>query len=695
MKPDPTPSWPGTQVPQRRPFPRRDFLKLAGGAGALLAVEGAVNVWPLHAESIAQRRNIILFTTDQQRDLQWFPPGWEESNLPGLTRLKNTGVTFTRAYTNTAMCTPARNTLFTGLYPAQHGSKDTLSEGMSQSESEHQLDPTLPNLATVLKAAGYDVVWKGKWHLSKGVDRDDGSHVEDDIARYGMDGWNSPDAGGDAKLKNYAGGYTDHDGRFLDGSTWQDQVGSDIFSQAGGPIDPVNEAESVLAFLREKINNPGGNPFCLVVCLINPHDVLGCPGVPVANGGNGTYLEGGYTSDWVQPTWPPGQNIALPPTVSENLLTNYKPTVQAAFLGICAAALGPVPTNQAKLEYLNFYANLMKLADRNLVKILDLLEGRDSSVDAAKAAELRNNSWMIFTSDHGDMAMCHGGLRQKSFNYYEEVAKVPLVWSNPVDFPVGQVCGELVSHVDFLPTLCSMAGINPKQYPFKGVDYSSLILNPSGPAVQDCLLFTFDDIWSGQDAAGFPNGIAPAPNRVQAVRDKDYKYAYYYDGLGVAAPQEEFYDLRTAGQGGTDTDPSTGLPMEYRNLSAWAENLRQSSNQPALATPDLVNQRKRLESKLKDLVKNKLAPLPKRPAVPPQDFRVELLDWTDESSQPQRALQITWLSRSNTVYQLQSSPDRKTWSNTGDPVPGNNGPMLLSQPVSDSKTFYRLAWSKA
>jgi hypothetical protein len=143
---------------------RRDFLSMVGGSGALMAVQGAVNLWPSAAEAseaMGQRRNIIFFTTDQQQNLRWFPEGWETANLPGLTRLKNKGVSFNRAYTNTAMCTPSRTTLFTGLYPAQHRNFDTLSEGMTQSTEEHQLDPTLPNIGTIFKAAGYDVVWKG------------------------------------------------------------------------------------------------------------------------------------------------------------------------------------------------------------------------------------------------------------------------------------------------------------------------------------------------------------------------------------------------------------------------------------------------------------------------------------------------------------------------------------------------------
>ena len=165
-------------------FRRRDFLKMVGGAAAIMAAEGAVNFWPLQAASTAPQRNVIIFLTDQQRALQWFPTGWAAANLPFQSALAATGVTFNRAYTNTAMCTPARTTLFTGLYPAQHLSADTLSEGNVQSEEEHQLNPTYPNVGSVLTAAGYDVAYIGKYHLSKGIIQENGVNIWDDIERY-------------------------------------------------------------------------------------------------------------------------------------------------------------------------------------------------------------------------------------------------------------------------------------------------------------------------------------------------------------------------------------------------------------------------------------------------------------------------------------------------------------------------------
>lgn len=697
-----------SRAPESLNIDRRQFLKMVGGVSALTATHGLLNFWPNHVraedyeEALANRRNIIIFTTDQQQQLRWFPDGWEEANLPGLTRLRNKGVSFHRAYTNTAMCTPSRTTLFTGLYPAQHRNVDTLSEGMVQSEEEHQLNPSLPNIGTIFKAAGYDVVWKGKWHLSKGVELPDGDYTSDDISRYGMNGWNSPDAGGDAKISNYGGGTVNNDGRYFDGHTWQDPVGdpSDpdyMFTQADGPINAEWEHNSVMAFLRHKIENPGDNPFCLIICLINPHDVLGAPGVPLASGGNGTYIEGGYydrgdgTSPWTEQSGP--LPIQLPPTVDENLLLNHKPHCQPAFLA-ASAGLGPVPTNALKLEYLNFYGNLMKMVDRYLVQMLDLLDGDDPSVDPDNARELRDGSWVIFTSDHGDMAMAHGGMRQKSFQIYEETANVPFVWSNPVDFPTGQDCHELISHIDFLPTLCTLSGIDPELYDLRGVDYSALIENPASGPVQDAILFTFDDIWSGQNAAGNPNGIVPAPNRLRALIEKDYKYVYYFDGLGVADPQEEFYDLRSHAQGGTDTDVSaalgtTGKAIEYTNYSQWAQGERAV---PLVIPPAIVAKRDQMESDLQSAITNDLQPLPEGAAVPPEQFDIKVYNWLDGDDQKQTELQITWMSSSTTQYQVQSSTNLVTWQDLGDPIPGNNGTLWLNQPVSD-KLFYRLAWS--
>ena len=112
--------------------------------------------------------NILLFMTDQQRATMHFPDGWEAEHLPGLTRLKQHGLSFEQAVCNTTMCSPSRATMMTGLFPAQHGVKYCLEANMPADQyPQVEMPVDLINLATVMSAAGYATPYKGKWHCNK------------------------------------------------------------------------------------------------------------------------------------------------------------------------------------------------------------------------------------------------------------------------------------------------------------------------------------------------------------------------------------------------------------------------------------------------------------------------------------------------------------------------------------------------
>src|ERR1700754_1007459 len=73
--------------------------------------------------------NIVVLITDQQRAPRHWPaqPGWLRDRMPNDAELARTGLTFHTAFCNTAMCSPSRSTLFTGLFPAEHGVELTLT----------------------------------------------------------------------------------------------------------------------------------------------------------------------------------------------------------------------------------------------------------------------------------------------------------------------------------------------------------------------------------------------------------------------------------------------------------------------------------------------------------------------------------------------------------------------------------------
>jgi len=126
----------------------------------------------------------------------------------------------------------------------------------------------------------------------------------------------------------------------------------------------------------------------------------------------------------------------------------------------------------------------------------------------AAGAQLLNDTMIIRLWDQGEMGLSHGGLRQKAFVAYEEALRVPMVWSNPQMYPTTQSTTAMVSHVDFLPTLCDLAGVpNWQSQGFMGVSYASIVINPTAPPVPDYVLFTFDGIYAGQDSSPAPSGV--------------------------------------------------------------------------------------------------------------------------------------------------------------------------------------------
>ncbi|HEX3735718.1 MAG TPA: sulfatase-like hydrolase/transferase [Solirubrobacterales bacterium] len=505
-------------------------LLLSQGAGverALAAAKGKGN-------DVAGM-NIILFLTDQERAIQHFPPNWLRKNLPGMRRLRRHGLSFERAFTNACMCSPARSTLMSGYFPAQHGVKYTLEEDMPASEyPQVNLPSELKNLATVMKAAGYTTIYKGKWHCSKPATPEDA--VPADLEKYGFMYWNPPDAGANQTVPEAGGGKVDNDGRFINSTG-------------------AGAEEGALQYLGT--NAAQHQPFFMVISLVNPHDVLFYPG-------------SGFEEDEYDASWLEG-DIHLPETVAEDLST--KPSVQAEFLKIFNLT-GKLKTPKEKRNYLNFYGNLMRSSDNYLVDVLDKLE----------ETGLFDDTLIIRSADHGEMGLTHGGMRQKNFNFYEEATRIPLVYSNPKLFPKPIQTDALVSHVDFLPTLASLAKA-PKsaRADWQGVDYSSLVLHPNpGKSAQDYVVFTYDDFQSGQAHGPYPK----PPNHIVSIREGRWKLAKYHDVENKKRPQWEMYDLKTD-------------PLEKTNL-AFKEYERSEVQE---------KQFQRLKRKLARVEKTRLQPL--------------------------------------------------------------------------------------
>ena len=507
------------------------------------------------------RPNLLLLITDQQRYPQHWPdePGWVRELMPNDSELARTGLSFTHAFCNTCMCTPSRATLFSGQYPAQHGLPLTLTmgdllpdrrnlpfvletagrmglrgevdrqrlmgalaRGIAQrgerGGDEPELRPETQSIAHVLRAAGYHVALKGKWHLTKPVQ---GSWSDADTDRlerdFGFADWDPPDAGENAKADNFGGGLADWDEMYTAG------------------------VEQWLA--RQDLPEP----FCLIVSLINPHDVLGYPA---------QFEKGGYTFDDVREI-----EVPLPPTVDEDL--SSKPNVHGLMRMGQVAYLGRLRNERMQRDYVSFYAYLHRVVDEKIGRVLRALG------DADDPRSLRSRTVIVRCADHGEMGLSHGGLRQKMFNVYEETIRVPLVISSPALFEGPVETGALASLVDVFPTLATLAGADISACDVRGRDLTPIVARHASPgaemlagvapagSVRESIHFTYDDHQAG---TAFKN-VSGQPNRIRAVRDARMKYAVYFDPSGGAAPEYELYDLERD-------------PLEVDNLAHGAPRRR-------------------------------------------------------------------------------------------------------------------------
>src|SRR5579862_5305430 len=218
--------------------------------------------------------NILLIITDQQRFAQHWPEGWVIEHLPSLQRLLRTGLSFNNAFTAACECSPSRAAFLTSTYDNTNGVFHT------SPKVPLPTPPGLPNMGSLMEAAGYEVVWKGKWHAG-------GASGPDSLEPYGFRGWDPPQGGITMDLEWLGGG---------SGET------------------NANDPRYVFDAIEFLENRTSAKPFFLVVSLVNPHDIHV------------------YVQDFVAAGYPetiPDLGIELPGNFADSLAD--KPTIQRVF----------------------------------------------------------------------------------------------------------------------------------------------------------------------------------------------------------------------------------------------------------------------------------------------------------------------------------------------------------------------------
>jgi choline-sulfatase len=495
---------------------RRNVVQVGAGLAALSGLSRVVVAPAVARESISVPKspNIIVLMTDQERHHRHWPEGWTEKNLPSLQRLKRNGLYFRRAYTAACQCSPSRGVMQTGRFsPVNRVTQTFLWPGLPHQDRQ-------ANVASLLKEkAGYEVVWKGKWHLSYAANAAMGNGGEDwgpaDIdameKNWGFSGWNPPDAGNAIQefqgtpfgkfdgLPTLGGARPNNDGRYVSGPDPTDRGQT---AGVGG--------ESVVEFLRRAPKL--GKPFCLFISLVNPHDIGVYPGTWMKPS---AWEQAGYRRDDFAHL-----GIELPDNYVDDLST--KPKIQKLARD-AFDKFSPLDGPQGAKDYVNFYAYLHTVVDKHITTVLDTLE----------ETALINNTIVLRLADHGEGGLSHG-MREKAYTVYEEMTHIPLIVYNPQLYPEPVETDAFYDHRDLLPTILDLAGVTDAGSYGIGSSIVPVMRDPS-QSVRDHTIFSYDDLFFLP--ASVPGG------HIRAIREGDWTYAVYFalDGSGL---EYELYDLK-------------------------------------------------------------------------------------------------------------------------------------------------------
>ena len=362
----------------------------------------------------ADQPNILFIYTDDQA--AWALGSVNpDFHTPNLDRLFAQGAVLANAFVTTPVCSPSR----VGLLTSRYGSEVGITDWINPRGGEHQrkeedlgLDPALPTWVRQLRDAGYATALVGKWHL--------GTQDRFHPSEFGYEQFIGFRAGGNKVESPEL--EVDGEPRVVPGLT------TDVLTDF---------AVDVLRDVADK------EPFLLSLHYRAPH----APWRPVAEADDAPYA---------------GRELTLPNPDVPNLDTERIERIMRE------------------------YAASVTGLDRNVGRLLGVLE----------ELGLAQNTIIVFTSDHGYNIGHHGLLHKGNGgwittdkrdipfhdprvtrpNMFDTSLRVPAVVVWPGKIKAGTAVDEVVTNLDWYPTLLRLAGLEPPaEATIHGRDFSPLL----------------------------------------------------------------------------------------------------------------------------------------------------------------------------------------------------------------------------
>jgi len=455
------------------------------------------------------RPNILLITSDQQH---WQTLGClnPEVKTPNLDRLAAQGTLFERAYCPNPTCTPTRASMITGKYPSQHGA---YSLGTKLSETE-------PTVGDHMQAGGYRTALVGKAHFQPLKENEEFPSLESYPIMQDLEFWrgfHGPFYGFDhvELARNHAD--EAHVGQHY--AIWMEENGLKNWRAYYRPPTGTNRtqrykwtipeqyhydrwiADRSCALMREFKER--GESFLLWSSFFDPHPPYLAP----------EPWDTMYDPEQITvPCMTEGEHEKNPIhfQMTQQQHPDFSDWQEPGGNGMHGFS-SHLHDRRVLAKNIAVYYGMISLMDKYIGQIVDGLD----------ELGLRDNTVIVFTTDHGHFYGQHGLIAKGAF-HYEDMVKIPFLVSWPGRVPEAQRSAAIQNLVDLPQTFLSLCGLDQPD-DMTGVDQK--------------------DVWLGRAASARDHSITenhhqPTTIHVKTYVEERYKLTVYCD-----RPYGELFDL--------------------------------------------------------------------------------------------------------------------------------------------------------
>jgi arylsulfatase A-like enzyme len=248
------------------------------------------------------------------------------------------------------------------------------------------------------------------------------------------------------------------------------------------------------------------------------------------------------------------------------------------YLAYSAPHVGIIPRGDKLMKYFFKYGNSEEKFNPYYAAMIESLdEGVGKVIEALKKNGLDKNTLIIFTSDNGGLGLDELGptptsmlpLRKWKGHVYEGGIRVPAIISWMGRIKQGLTSDFIYSSVDYLPTLCAIAGIKSLPEDVDGISILEEIMEPGSETFAERPFYWHYPHFSNQ--LGRPAG---------AVRYGKYKLVELYE-----SDKLELYNLEE--DISESNDLSEQMPGKTDEMHKMLVNWRRSADaQMPLPNPD-------------------------------------------------------------------------------------------------------------